>query len=128
MSKATGHSARPRPPSALHHATSHRLTAFAKAQLESRHNILKRLFVAPAPCGDADATDDIFFLEVCLFNQICSNGHELFRLQIGQHWQCHFDEERFDELRRILLEPPKGRTRNPFYPKAPIEGENAVGR
>jgi hypothetical protein len=97
---------------------SHFGCAKAKSQLKS----------APDSCGNADATDDIFFLEVCLFNQICSNGHELFRLQIGQHWQCHFDEERFDELKRILVEPPKGRTRNPFYPIAPIEGENAVGR
>ena len=31
---------------------------------------------------DGYATDDIFFLEVCLFNQICSNGHELFQLNV----------------------------------------------
>jgi len=52
------------------------------------------------------ATDSIFFLEVCLYSQICANGHELFELKVGQPWQCEFDDEAFWELPRILMEPP----------------------
>lgn len=50
------------------------------------------------------ATDDIFYLETCVFSEICSNGAEIFRLRAGQPWACVFDEERFDELRRLLVE------------------------
>ena len=32
-------------------------------------------------CDNGYATDDIFFLEVCMFNQLCKNGDELFGLQ-----------------------------------------------
>ena len=35
-------------------------------------------------CQNNYATDDIFFLEVCMFNQICRNGEELWRLDVGQ--------------------------------------------
>ena len=30
----------------------------------------------PAGCPDGYAKDDVFYMEVCLFNQICSNGKE----------------------------------------------------
>lgn len=56
--------------------------------------------------GYGYATDDIFFLEVCLFNQMCSNGEEMFSLGIGEGFQCDFSIARFAELRRLLLEPP----------------------
>ena len=59
---------------------------------------------AVARGGLGYATDDIFYLETCVFSQICSNGAELFRLRAGQPWACAFDEERFDELRRLLVE------------------------
>jgi len=51
------------------------------------------------------ATDDIFYLEVCLFNQICTNGHELFELDQDEPWECAFSIERLRELQEILLEP-----------------------
>ena len=50
------------------------------------------------------ATDDIYYLETCIFSQVCSNGPELFRLRAGQPWACAFDGERFDELQRLLME------------------------
>ena len=52
------------------------------------------------------ATDDIYFLEVCIFNQVCANGAELFRLKRGQKWQCHLEQSRFQALKAILLEDP----------------------
>ena len=51
------------------------------------------------------ATDDIFYLEVCLFNQICANGAELFELRQDEDWQCQFSETRLRELQDILLAP-----------------------
>jgi len=57
-------------------------------------------------CNGNYATDDIFFLEVCMFNQICKNGDDLWLLEVGQEWECEFDEWRFDELQDILLTPP----------------------
>ena len=36
------------------------------------------------------ATDDIFFLEVCLYNQICANGGELFDLEVGEPSESKF--------------------------------------
>ena len=52
------------------------------------------------------ATDDIFYLEVCLFNQICTNGAELFTLDEGQEWTCAFDPKLFRELQAIITVPP----------------------
>jgi len=51
------------------------------------------------------ATDDIFYLELCLFNQICENGAELWDLEVGDPWQCRPSRERIMELKAILLEP-----------------------
>ena len=56
-------------------------------------------------CDGGYATDDIFFLEVCIYNQICTNGDELFDLKVGQKWRCELDERRFKELEGWLTEP-----------------------
>jgi len=52
------------------------------------------------------ATDDVFFLEVCLFNELCYNGHELFTLAEGEEFICKFDENGLRELQGILLQEP----------------------
>ena len=54
------------------------------------------------------ATDDIFYLEVCVYNQICSNGHELFTRSVGQPFFCDFEATRFRKLQDIIMEPPDG--------------------
>ena len=51
------------------------------------------------------ATDDIFYLETCLYSQVCSNGHELFDLAPGESFTCHFTPALFRELQEILLTP-----------------------
>ena len=50
------------------------------------------------------ATDSIFFLEVCMYSQICSNGDELFGLFVGQDWRCQFSETGFKDLQRWLAD------------------------
>lgn len=57
-------------------------------------------------CNGGYATDDIYFLEICLLNQLCTNNHELFDLEVGQFFVCQLDEARFWELKEILLTPP----------------------
>lgn len=56
--------------------------------------------------GDAGwANDDIFFLEVCLFNQMCNNGPALFQLRVGERFNCDFSPRRAAELQSILERP-----------------------
>ena len=50
------------------------------------------------------ATDDIFYLEVCIFHQICKNGEELFELNAGDEFTCDYDEEAFFELSRLMTD------------------------
>ena len=51
------------------------------------------------------ANDDIFYLETCLFSQICENGEEIFSLAAGQQWRCRFSQEKVYELQQILTTP-----------------------
>ena len=58
-----------------------------------------------APTGGFGYTnDDIYYIEVCLWDQICTNGAEVFEHRHGA-FQCDFSEERFRELQAILAEP-----------------------
>ena len=41
-------------------------------------------------------------LEVCLFSQICRNGDELFRLEVGESFSCDFSNEGLWELEALL--------------------------
>lgn len=61
-----------------------------------------------APCNDWDgfANDDIFYLEVCLFSQVCFNSEQLFELDVGDRFICEFDADGFEALKRWLLEGP----------------------
>ena len=52
------------------------------------------------------ANDDIFFLESCLYSQVCTNSDELFALGVGEHWTCQFSEEAFRKLQEVLLDAP----------------------
>jgi hypothetical protein len=51
------------------------------------------------------ATDDIFYLEVCLFSQICLNGDKLFQLQVGEKFHCDYSHTALKELESFLTSP-----------------------
>lgn len=53
--------------------------------------------------GYAYSLSDIFHLELCMFNQICTNGHEIFNLKVGEAFVCNFSHERFTALANVLL-------------------------
>ena len=56
--------------------------------------------------GYGFASDDIFYIEVCLLSAVCSNSEEIFRVQRGERFDCDFSEEKFRELQAVLLQPP----------------------
>ena len=49
------------------------------------------------------ANDDIFFLETCLFSQICTNNN-LFEIGQGDDFFCEVSPERIAELQGWLTE------------------------
>ena len=58
-------------------------------------------------CGYGYATDDIFFLEVCIYSWICENSADLFRLRStctrsDELFRCAVSETRVRELRSIF--------------------------
>lgn len=53
------------------------------------------------------ATDDVFYLESCLFNEICENKEELFSLEEGDVFICQFSETGFRQLQSLLLTKPQ---------------------
>ena len=50
------------------------------------------------------ANDDIFFLEVCVYSEICANQDELFRTRRGEEFQCALSQDGFEGLRSLLLQ------------------------
>jgi len=57
-------------------------------------------------CGNGFATDDIYFLEVCLVSFLCKNKEELFTVEPHDFYVCDFDGDAFDELQALLMQPP----------------------
>ena len=47
------------------------------------------------------------YLELCLLNQICRNGDQIFRLRPGEEYECEYSAQRFRELQRLLLTPAR---------------------
>jgi len=45
---------------------------------------------------------DVYYLEVCLFNHICRNRHELFSLARGKAFRCNVDLDALDDLAHLL--------------------------
>jgi len=57
--------------------------------------------------GYGYTNDDIFYLEACLFDQLCTNGADIFdnvnRLKVP--FQCNFSATRFHDFQRIMSQP-----------------------
>ena len=54
--------------------------------------------------GIGFANDDIYYLEVCLYSQICANGDALFGVKAGEVFFCEFSESGFRRLQAVLLD------------------------
>ena len=61
----------------------------------------------PPEGGYGYANEDIFYLESCLFDQICDNGAEIFDDVdwLKTPFRCSFNATLFHELESILSEP-----------------------
>ena len=61
----------------------------------------------PPDGGFGYSNDDIFYLEACLFDHLCSNGPEIFHDVDWKRvpFRCDFNRSAFHELERILSEP-----------------------
>lgn len=47
-----------------------------------------------------------FYLELCIYNQICANGAELFQLARGKSWECQLSAARLVRLKEMLMAEP----------------------
>lgn len=45
---------------------------------------------------------DVYFVEICLLNHVCKNRAALFQLQVGELFECEFDEVAFMGLQSLL--------------------------
>jgi hypothetical protein len=55
-----------------------------------------------AECELSYSVADVYYAEVCVLNQVCTNGAALFGLRVGELFECAFDVARFLELREML--------------------------
>ena len=55
------------------------------------------------------ANDDIYYLEICLYSQVCTNGHDLFSVDPGRAFVCEFSESGFRRIQQMLVEGPSFR-------------------
>ena len=62
-----------------------------------------RLAPTAAP-NDKLSEDHIFTMELCMLNEMCSNGHELFRRKkILEEFRCHFDNTKWKRYHRDIV-------------------------
>ena len=61
----------------------------------------------PRCCG-AYAENDIYYLEVCVLNEVCSNRKRLFALDRGDYFRCEFDQKGYESMQEGLMrwDPP----------------------
>ena len=46
--------------------------------------------------------NDIYFLEVCTLNEMCTNNEDIFKAEVGDTFRCQFDRSKWDRLARDL--------------------------
>ena len=52
-------------------------------------------------CGDY-AENDIYYLEVCVLNEVCENSDELWRIRAGDRWRCHLSQAKYRAMQEAL--------------------------
>jgi len=53
----------------------------------------------------AYTNDDIYFLQVCIYAEVCENADEMFKISAGDTFRCIFSAERMKRLQEIIQEP-----------------------
>ena len=58
----------------------------------------------PAGCGNIGyASSDIFYMEACLYSQVCKNRDEFWQLDATDDFVCEMDQAGFEQLRQWML-------------------------
>jgi hypothetical protein len=52
---------------------------------------------------DGYKMEDVYFLELCVLNEICANGAEIFSFEPKDRFQCEHSAVRFDAFRDLLM-------------------------
>merc|ERR1712125_154552 len=47
---------------------------------------------------------DIYYLEICILNEICANSDVLFTLHAGEPFYCVFDMDRYRAMQAVLTQ------------------------
>ena len=47
--------------------------------------------------------NDIYYLEVCTLNEMCSNREEIFTKSVGDSFFCQFDRQRWRQLKQDMM-------------------------
>ena len=54
-------------------------------------------------CGPTTyAVSDVYVAEICVLSHICRNNEELFRMRVGEIFECEFEAAKFMGLRTLL--------------------------
>lgn len=70
----------------------------------------------PAGCGTKGyASSDIFYMEVCILDQICDNRDEMWALDVGDDWICDIDPGGYQQLRDWVLDARETRAFPPAF-------------
>ena len=60
------------------------------------------------PRWDGYSLGDVFFAELCVTFTLCANRGDLFRLEVGETFECEMDRAAFDHLVDMFLNEPVG--------------------
>lgn len=52
---------------------------------------------------DGYRMEDVYYLELCVLNEICANGADIFSMEPNDGFQCEHSAERFDAFRDLML-------------------------
>mmetsp|Transcript_14792 Transcript_14792/g.41369 ORF Transcript_14792/g.41369 Transcript_14792/m.41369 type:complete len:462 (-) Transcript_14792:40-1425(-) len=52
---------------------------------------------------DGYKMEDVYFLELCVLNEICENGASIFGMEPEDEFRCEFSPERFDAFRTLMM-------------------------
>jgi len=58
---------------------------------------------APLGCEDGYSSGDVFSLEVCIYDAMCSNRESMWELEAGDQWQCDMEYEGYQFLFQTIL-------------------------
>ena len=58
---------------------------------------------APLGCANGYASGDIFYLEVCVYDMMCSNRNEMWALNPGDPWACEMEYAGYKQLYQWVL-------------------------